>query len=200
MNSLHLEQLHFFHFKGQAPQDIPQEIQELFTSFSKQETYYASRQALKNALEELGISVKSFAELEIENHHHLKKFPKFLVSLSHSRNFAVAFIASQNCYQSIGVDIELRQRKMQPNVLKFFINSDDEYLDPLELWVQKEAAFKAISPMIATPNLTLKMITIKKQSFSLSIKKEFTGTVSLEKIIYKNEEFLLAKAFLPYPT
>lgn len=198
MNSLHQEQLCFFHFKGQAPQDIPVEIQELFASQARQKSYYASRQALRNALNELGISVKTWSELEIENFHHLRMKPEILVTLSHTQNFAVAWVATQVQYKSVGVDLELCQRKMKSNTLKFFVNSDDEYSDPLKLWVQKEAAFKALSPLNPIQDLTLKMITIKDQHFSLKEKNAFAGTVSLEKIVCENEEFWLAKAFIPH--
>ena len=86
---------------------------------------------------------------------------------------------------------------MKESTLKFFVNTDDEYSDSLKLWTQKEAAFKAISPIYQEKELTLKMITIKGEEFFLKNDPSLKGTVSVENRFCDNEEFWIAKAVLP---
>ncbi len=195
MNELKIEKLQMVNFKGIPPEGLPEEIYK--RPLLGQQAYVASRLALKMSLETLGISDLSWDDLEIEDHHFLKKHPEILVSLSHTQTFGAAYVALSSCFRSVGVDLELCERKMKESTLKFFVNTDDEYSDTLKLWTQKEAAFKAISPLCKKADLTLKMIAIKGEEFFLKKDECFKGQVSIQKMICDNEEFWIAKATLP---
>jgi len=57
-------------------------------------------------------------------------------------------VAQKPYVLSVGIDIEKSSRKVNPGTHKFFINSEDgEQLDPLQIWVLKEASFKALFPL-----------------------------------------------------
>ncbi len=85
-------------------------------------------------------------DIEISEHHHLKKYPDLLVSLSHTREVAAAILAQKSKdLLGVGIDIEKSDRLVKPELLDKFQNDRDEGLDPLELWCAKEAAFKASS-------------------------------------------------------
>lgn len=196
MNELNIEKLKIVNFNEIPPEGLPEEIDK--RPLLGQQAYMASRLALKISLEALGISDLSWNDLEIERHLFLKKHPEILVSLSHTQTFGAAYVALSSCFRSIGVDLELCGRKMKESTLKFFVNTDDEYSDTLKLWTQKEAAFKAISPLYQKQDLTLKMITIKGEKFFLKEDVCFKGQVSIQKMICDNEEFWIAKATLPH--
>lgn len=197
MNFPKTEELVLYHLKSAPPEVIPQKIQMLFSHPGRQASYYATRKALKLALLKQGISVLDWEDLQINKHHHLEKYPDVLVSLSDTEKIGCAFIASEKLHRSIGVDIELCDRKMKDSVLKFFINADDKYSDPLQLWTQKEAAFKAISPFCHEQELNLKMIAVKDHTFVLKGSPDLTGTLSIEKVLFENKELWVTKAYLP---
>lgn len=80
------------------------------------------------------------ADFQLENMHHLQS------SLSHHQHYiACAYSRKSLCF--IGIDIEPQTRKIQPEAYRLFAHHED---DPhakdnlLQLWVKKEAAFKAI--------------------------------------------------------
>jgi len=102
----------------------------------------AARLALYDALMEMGKKVK-FEHMEIINHHYVVNVPGTLVSLSHTKDMAVAIIAKQGEIFSIGVDIERVDRPLKAELVSKFKNEkDDQTLSDLELWVLKEACFK----------------------------------------------------------
>jgi len=197
MQSLSKECLMVFRLKDSLSSQIPLEIQNKFSALARQKSYYASREALKMALKKMGISANTFTDLEIENHHHLVHYPDLLVSLSHTQHLGAAWVSKSDEQLSIGLDLELCQREVKKNTFKFFINSDDSSEDPLQLWVKKEAAFKAISSHLLIPDLTLKSIIIDKQNFHLNNNDKIKGIVTLKKMSDDDETFWLAQAFLP---
>lgn len=100
--------------------------------------------------------------LEIYNHHHLVEKPSTTVSLSHTKNLAVAAINDSPKARSIGIDIEWCDRECKPGIEKFFLREqDDKSLKLMELWGVKEAAYKAFYPLYeGNKTLVLKDFTI----------------------------------------
>lgn len=137
-----------------------------------------SRLALLKSIEELQlkenhtsrpIKFNSSEDLEIEDHHHLKRDPKILVSLAHTRGLA----AAASCFRSekalgIGIDCESQDRIVKEALLDKFSTHDDQALDSLHLWCAKEAAFKASSYFWKEEKtFVLKDITVKRNSFTV---------------------------------
>ena len=143
--------------------------------------YYTSRKALLWCLAQQGIPAQ-IEHLDIVNHHHLANYPQILVSLAHTDCYGAAVIGQQHEYRSLGIDIELQSRLLKPETQKMFVNRDDDFDQLLPLWCQKEAAFKALSPLVPEMNLTkplvLKDIWICNERFGLIPDQEI-GKVKL---------------------
>ena len=101
--------------------------QEVLTRFKNNEhrarEFYNSREALRECLQEIQphMSWHSYEEMEVEEHHHLKEYPHILVSLSHSKDWAIAVATERLEYRSLGIDIELKDRDINPKTKKFFM-------------------------------------------------------------------------------
>jgi phosphopantetheinyl transferase (holo-ACP synthase) len=135
--------------------------------------FYVSRQALKASLSELlpHQNFLTWEDLTIVGHHHLRLNPKILVSLSHTGLYGAAVCALKNREDdpivAVGIDVEPAERPCSPAVAKFFVNSSDETTIPLlKLWSCKEAAFKAMAPLVQH-QLTLKKIWIQERHFGI---------------------------------
>ena len=115
--------------------------------------YYSSRLALRRCLlaEKISLSPKA---LEIVNYHHLNFYPSCLVSLSHARLedslcVAAAILGKDSDYCSLGVDIEWGKRSLPLGLLRRILHPEDTpSLGSLELWMMKEAAYKALWPLV----------------------------------------------------
>lgn len=140
-------------------------------------------------------------ELEIANNYNLKQYPGIAASLSHTKNIGAALLASIEKYPSVGIDIELRDRKVTEGAQKYFFNEHDRpQSDPLTIWTKKEAAFKALSPLISKfrwkKELLLKHIWIKGDKFGLMGRKRVLGKIiNLERNL-GNRTVLISLAFL----
>lgn len=75
---------------------------------------------------------------------NLKNLPHIQSSLSHSQeHIGCAYTNQKDTY--IGIDIESTHRKMTSEAKRLFSHPQDaKHSNLLELWVKKEAAFKAI--------------------------------------------------------
>jgi 4'-phosphopantetheinyl transferase EntD len=138
---------------------------------------------------------------EIINHHHLKNWPKLLVSISHTSNngltIGAAAIHDKEQASSIGIDIEFSDRLVNKNTTKFFINKYDQINDTslLHIWTFKEAAFKAIAPLL--PEITLlNHLWIKKLEFGIVGDSKTLGTVKWKSIKVENKNVILTTAEL----
>jgi hypothetical protein len=111
----------------------------------------ASRQAIENCLNSAGLISH---DLGIVDHLYLRQYPEYAVSLAHTAEWGAAIIGKRPKFLSIGIDLEKADRKVSKKIHKFFINSNDQVgLEPLEIWVRKEAAFKAFFPLRDRQNL-----------------------------------------------
>ncbi len=161
--------------------EVPAAILERYPSKKRVRDHYTSRLALIEALN--SPKVKSYEDLKIENHHHLVSLPQFIVSLTHTNTLAAAVTTDQELIESVGIDLEARNREMKTGILKFFLREDDQIENPLELWCLKEAAFKALSPLYhEEKQLVLKDICIRNDgSFVLDSKQGLSGYYQLRK-------------------
>jgi phosphopantetheinyl transferase (holo-ACP synthase) len=164
--------------------------------------FYISRNALKLTLADLipETKIADLDELKILEHHRLKNFPNIIVSLSHSGEIGAAIAGLESVYNGLGIDIESQQREIKKGMEKYYLNLHDEDMPLLNLWCLKEAAFKALSPIIneypfdTTKNrFLLKNIWIKDNQFGLVGHKQIIGTCNITQI----EQYLLATAFIP---
>lgn len=168
-----------------------------------------ARRALEFCLKYLEFET-NFASnlLEIENHHHLKYCEKYLVSLSHTHKIAVASLALQTHYASIGVDIEYCSRKINGNTQKYFLNPKDREDNLLKLWCQKEAIYKALDPVknfraefLDIKSILFTDIWIKDNKFgldSLSTPSMSLGEVNLHTLNSNQGQIYIALAGLKY--
>ena len=152
----------------------------------------AARNCLKSLLTKYNIPLKKDLP-QIIDHIYLKNFPSIKVSLSHTRGYVAASFENSSKILSIGIDIEIFSRPVKPGIEKFFVNSeDDSKYSLLELWTLKEAAFKALSPLLKDEKLTLKKIWINKNQFGL--KNHVYGHIKKEYLKFKEEKLIASKA------
>ena len=149
--------------------DILQAKVEGFSHKRKLE-WISSRLALRNTLNVLCEEAESEApSLEINSHHCLAKKPDILVSLAHTEGYGLSFCAFKDTgILSIGADIELINRQVKPQSLKYFKNDQDnlQKKTSLELWTAKEAVFKSLSYYFPQTNLVLKHLWINFETSS----------------------------------
>lgn len=143
----------------------------------KREQWLVSRFALLMALKEYGIEVKNSDELEIDRFLSLQYYPNLLVSLSHHKDWGAAIICQSSSILSVGVDIEDVKRVLKEGTKKFFVHSKDSSMPLIKLWIAKEAAFKAISPLWENEKvLVLSDIWVTNESFGIA--EERLGTLT----------------------
>ena len=153
----------------------------------KKEEHRLSRYALKHLVGDRAI--------EIENHLHLRNHPEIKVSVSHTKGAGAAIICEDVKIRSVGIDIEWSQRPVKEGIEKFYINERDDQIDHMKLWMAKEAAFKAISPLYTGDKiLVLKDIVINADSFSAF--DQFFGKLYFSVKKYKERKIKIACALL----
>jgi len=186
---------------------LPPSMEQKFSSLKRTKQYYAARVALIECLAQAlpDKSLPTAESVEITGHLHLKEHPEALVSLSHTGpDIGAALVAINPSYLSIGVDIEPIGRTIDQKATRYFMAKDDdqEYTKQLLLcWSLKEAAFKALSPLIANytedTNLVLSRIWLKDDQFGLVDHPQ----LPLGKFEYRSEqlpfgEFIVSQAYL----
>jgi len=105
--------------------------------------FLLSRDALKQCLLDFGHDL-SIPELKLENHSLLPSLPQFTISLSHSKDCAVALVAERKVFSSVGIDIEHKERLVKDMIIERISHSHDKKLRNIEIWCLKEAVFKAL--------------------------------------------------------
>ena len=164
----------------------------------KKISYVLSRQCLYECVQDIDSSITYESAIEIKDHLCLKNHPDIVVSLSHTNEFACAIAAKNIEYQSVGIDSENSSRVMNGKSKKYFINpKDDNQEDLLKSWTQKEAAFKAVSPLdhLHKENkdvLVLSDIFIKNDLIYLNWNENPIGKIHT----YSYENFLISYALI----
>jgi 4'-phosphopantetheinyl transferase EntD len=110
---------------------------------NRQQGFYLARYALRELLEEMNIKFH-IKDLELEGFDRLIKLPQFTLSLTHTKDWAAAVLGPRSEYISLGIDLESRQRSISTLISSRIAHPQDIELDPLMVWVLKEAVFKAL--------------------------------------------------------
>lgn len=158
---------------------------------SNKDTFTNSREALANLLKQESLEVNDLkVDLELINYQNLKKFPDYVLSLSHTLGAGAAVLSKKSEIVSLGIDIEWSDRHLKDEAARFYRHPEDSshYSDKLELWTMKEAAFKALSPLGYPGVLVLSKIIIQDGVFFTRERPELSGIVSTYKkpIDHKN--------------
>jgi phosphopantetheinyl transferase (holo-ACP synthase) len=185
-----------FHWKDEAPDWCL----DIFPAPLRARQHASSRQALAELLNSKNISLDS-DRIEIINYHNIKGFPDQLCSLSHTKDgWAVALINNHEKVLAVGIDLEFANRSFKSETKKLFVNDQDNHQELLKLWCQKEAAFKAIFPLLTRDILNkafvLKDIFIKNNKFGLLKDGIILGFLDSEIVKHQGEEFLITTAFV----
>ncbi len=181
--------------------DCPPHLLSQFPSAKRARDFYNSRQALLKALKLLDRNFKTleYNQLDIIGHRHLVGHPTTLVSLSHTGNCSAGLVSNDQSIQSIGIDIEKTTRMVRPGVENYIGHPHDQKMSLLELWVAKEACFKAASPIWQTERaapLVLKDFWVRDSSFGLDHQETPIGHFSLNIERYLDDEFWIAHAWI----
>ena len=170
----------------------------------KEKNHLLSRNALKNCLQEYDPcgNWDDVERLQIIRHHHMFCNHQLRVSLSHTKNVGAALLCHFKEASSVGIDIEFSHRKIKFGISRFFKNLYDKWDYQSEdqilwAWSLKEAAFKAISPLVNHHEknpLLLKHIWITENDFGLYYSKRALGR--LEKKYNQTLSLNIALAFL----
>ena len=161
----------------------------------KQVQHYCSRQALKNALKKYNLLIENY---DIINHCFLKQYPEYLVSLSHTDTIGASFVTNDKRIKSVGIDIESADRVVGENVKKRLLNEEDFIENNIiDLWVKKEAAFKALWPFVQDKNvLNYKDIIINDDFFLFRKEKILKGSINFFRKEINNNKYLLSLAYI----
>lgn len=187
--------------KYYTAKSTPTQYLESAPSPSRGRDFYLSRSALKECLIELSPDFNEIEldELTIENHQHLLNHPQIAVSLSHTKDYAAAVISDDPRVISVGIDLELTTRPIKEGITKYFEHSFDSAYSPLELWVIKEACFKAACPLFQkgkSAAMVLKDLWVNQTEFGVFDQKEPVGRIVLNYIDLFDEKFLVATAII----
>lgn len=130
------------------------------------------------------------AQTVFKNHHEVAHLPAWRFSLTHSRDVAGAWLMPAAQVRGLGVDVELSNRKVPPQVKARLAHKGDAKLSDLELWTLKEASFKAL-PTLAQTDIWLNRIIIQDRTFELE-NSPFRGEWKLE----RSHDLTIAQAWL----
>ena len=106
--------------------------------------FYSSRNALLECLR--GFQPKaSFKDLHLKDYKELESFPDYVLSLSHSPLAGAAVLAPKSEFDSVGIDIEIRDRLVKESILARVTTNEDFTLPGIQTWCLKEAIYKCVS-------------------------------------------------------
>lgn len=148
-----------------------------------------ARLALAQCFAEQGINLIP-RECVFKDHQTIASLSTWRFSLSHSKDVAAAWLEPAAKYRGLGLDVELRDRKVPPQVKARLQHPLDLAMKDLELWSLKEAAYKALPPL-AQQDIWLNRLIISDQTFTLE-NSPFRGAWSL----FQEAEVVIAKAWL----
>lgn len=145
---------------------------------NRKKEWALARLCLAQCFEKHGITLDP-VQAVFKNHHEVTHQPAWRFSLTHSKDVAGAWLMPAALVRGLGVDVELSNRKVPPQVKARLSHKQDTQLNDLELWTLKEAAFKAL-PTLAQTDIWLNRIIVHEKKFELE-NSPFKGFWSLEK-------------------
>ncbi len=156
---------------------------------NRKKEWALARLCLALCFEKHGITIDPTQSV-FKNHHEVTHLPAWRFSLSHSKDVAGAWLMPAAQIRGLGMDVELSNRKVPPQVKARLSHKQDMKLGDLELWTLKEAAFKAL-PTLAQTDIWLNRIIITQNTFQLE-NSPFIGEWNLEKA----QRLTIARAWL----
>jgi phosphopantetheinyl transferase len=165
---------------------------------SDKDAFTNSREALASLLKLESIDISDLKQdLELINYQNLKKFPDYILSLSHTKGAGAAVLSKRAEIASLGIDIEWSDRHLKEEAARFYRHSEDSahYTDKLELWTMKEAAFKALSPLGFPGVLVLSKIIIQDGHFFTKERPDIRGVVTTYKKTVEDKHLWVAIAY-----
>jgi phosphopantetheinyl transferase (holo-ACP synthase) len=113
-------------------------------------------------------------------------------SFSHTQEISGVIISTdKNIFP--GVDIEKTSRQVCSKAFSKFRNENDQELNPLKLWTQKEASFKAISNALALDSIPFSQIICQQNRFKF---KNQVGHLKTIEIFLKKTSYTISLATL----
>jgi phosphopantetheinyl transferase (holo-ACP synthase) len=100
-------------------------------------------------------------------HQKILGLPQWMFSLSHTKEYAGAWMAPQQVGLGVGFDIELKSREVTEEIFKRFHHPDDINMNLTNHWAVKEAAYKSL-PQDIQEKIWLNSIKVKRGSFEVS--------------------------------
>lgn len=132
--------------------------------------------------------------IKLNHHYQLVNFPDVQCSLSHCQNgFSCIYTTSPDLF--LGIDLEPRTRIINPNSKRFFSSQNDTSEPLLNLWVKKEAAFKAIHHYVLrkdlhSPPTGLHEITVCHDKFYFEDKVGNKSKIQGDFLDFSSEDFI----------
>ncbi len=154
-------------------------------------SYYNARLGLLKLLESLNIP-RAAVQKSPQNYALLFEGIPLFYSLSHTQDYALACCASG----PIGIDFEIASRQIAVNARHLFKNDKDQKEEQLlDLWVKKEAGFKALSESLPQDQQLLKSLYLQ-EDIAYSDFCTPHAQIYLEKKNALNQDFIIAIASL----
>jgi phosphopantetheinyl transferase (holo-ACP synthase) len=151
----------------------------------------AKHKCIKALLKSIGIELNQTSTSY--NYHYLNDYPELALSVSHTANYGVIALAKRENHESIGVDIEIKEREINALTSKYFVNEDESPNNLLEFWTKKEAAFKACSPVNPQCKL-LKDLKIRDGHYYLKTSSPIIGEVQSFNYSIEGKDFIISIA------
>ena len=185
----------------QWTESTPDWCLQLYPNHKRANQHAASREALHLILKNYFQEKIPANKLRIVNHQNIENRPDLKASLSHTKDgWAVGLICNAPHVKGVGIDLEFQDRVIKNGAEKLYLNNHDEFQNLLDLWCKKEAAFKALSPLldhkILNKTFVLKDIVIKNNTFHLYNRDTVLGSFTTESVNIKQQSFLLTAAYL----
>jgi len=157
--------------------------------------YGGSRQALSNLLAKEGFD-RQFPP-ELINHHRIVDAPGYVGSFAHTKGVGAAALAGTDNIYSVGIDLEEVDREVSESNLRFFMNDREPQISPLEIWVLKEAIYKALTPRLLDGKASCSLKKIYLKAGGLFAFGDYSGSFSLKKVEYQKRTYLVGLAATP---
>ena len=125
--------------------------QERLSNFhiNRQKEWALARVCLSLCFAEHDIDLKPSSAI-FKNFHELAHLPHWRFSLSHTKDYAAAWLEPAASMRGMGLDIELTTRKVPEHVKSKILNEGDISVSLLEMWSIKDAAYKALPELAQT--------------------------------------------------
>lgn len=168
-------------------------------------SWYSSRLALLKCLDEMSMTLP-INRLKVSNHLHIDNITHLRASMTHTEYdqgmfLSGAIVSHSSGHLSVGIDLEQEDREISEKIKNKFHHSQDENLEAIEIWIRKEASYKAITPLLkekAMKPALFKEIAVSTSEFKFERDSlSYSGSLSQIKLEFDGRNFLAAIATIP---